>query len=84
MIVSAVGMFSSVLQKFVSYKYKDNVSLNIVQLSLETSIIFSSVIFIFMFNNTNYNTLISDTCSPYMEIPEKTDIDHMYTMRNPR
>lgn len=84
MIISALGMFSSVVQKLVSYKYKDNVSLNFVQVGLESSIIVSSILFIIMYNNTNYNTLISDTCSQYIEILNTADVDHMYTMRNPR
>ena len=39
-----------------------------------------------MFNNRNYNTLISDLCGPFVEMDAQTidDVDHMYTMRNPR
>jgi len=86
MVISCIGMFSSVVQKLVSYKYKDNVTLNVVQIGLEASITVSSFIFIIMYSNTSFNTLISDTCGKYIEIDAETinDVDHMYTMRNPR
>lgn len=61
-------------------------TLNFSQIGLELSIFVSSILFIVMFNNRNYNTLISDLCGSYVEMDAQTidDVDHMYTMRNPR
>lgn len=68
MIISATGMAASVIQKMVSYKYKDNVTLNMSQILLEFSIAVTSIIFIILYNNHDYNTLISDICGPYTEM----------------
>ena len=86
MIITCIGMLSSIIQKLVQLKYKDNVSLNFSQISLEFSLFVTSILFIVMFNNHNYNTLISDMCGPFLEMDAQTidDVDHMYTMRNPR
>ena len=62
MILTCIGMISSIIQKFVQYKYKDNVTLNYSQIFLEFSLFVTSILFIVMFNNYNYNTLISDMC----------------------
>lgn len=86
MILTFVGMIASIIQKLVQYKYKDNVTLNLSQISLEFSMVITSILFIVMFNNHNYNTLISDMCGPYVEMSAQVidDVDHMFTMRNPR
>jgi hypothetical protein len=86
MIISAVGMVPSILQKTVHFIYKDNVTLNITHIVLELSISLTSMLFILMFSNKNDNTLITDVCSPYVELTDEVmkNVNHMYTIANPR
>lgn len=62
MLLTNIGMIASVIQKLVSYKQKDNVTLNLSQITIEFSFAITSNIFVQLFNNSNYNTLISDVC----------------------
>lgn len=72
MIISAVGMLTSIFQKIVHFIYKDNVTLNITHMMLELSICITSVLFIYMYSNKNVNPLISDVCSPFVEMDPDT------------
>ena len=59
-IVSAIGMFSSALQKLVVYRIKDNVQLAYTHLLLEVLICFVSCMYILRLNDTvNLDTLLS-------------------------
>lgn len=79
-------MLTSIFQKIVHFIYKDNVTLNITHMMLELSICITSVLFIYMYSNKNVNPLISDVCSPFVEMNPETiqTVDHMYTISNPR
>jgi hypothetical protein len=66
MFITSIGMLTSILQKIVHFVYKDNVTLNITHMVLELSICITSLLFIFMYNNSNVNPLISETCSPFV------------------
>jgi hypothetical protein len=72
MIISAIGMVTSILQKMVHFVYKDNVTLNFTHIALELSISITSLMFILMFSNKNLNPLITDVCSPYVEMTDDT------------
>lgn len=85
MVISAVGMVTSILQKTVHFVYKDNVTLNITHIMLELSICLTSLLFIFMFSNKTHSPLITDVCSPYVEMTDEVmkNVNHMYTIANP-
>lgn len=68
MFITSIGMVASILQKIVHFVYKDNVTLNITHMILELSICITSLLFIFMYNNNNVNPLISEICSPFVEM----------------
>ena len=60
-------MMTSVLQKFLTLKFKDNVTIQYKQMVLEFSISSIGILFIIMYANTNYNTLIEENCGMVME-----------------
>jgi hypothetical protein len=66
-LVSGVGYFTSIVQKFTILKLKDNVDLSISHLLLESSIVAVTVIFTLMKFQTKPNTLITDVCSQVMQ-----------------
>jgi len=85
LIFNMVGNLTSVLQKFLVYKFKDNVTLPLKQMFLEGSIGFVGVVFMIMYNTTQFNTLITDECSQWVDI-DKADTDtinRIFTMRYP-
>jgi len=86
MVISAIGMVTSTLQKLVHFVYKDNVTLNLTHMVLEVSICATSLLFIIMYSNKNTNPLITDVCSPYVKMDNEMikNVDHMYTMVKPR
>lgn len=46
MLINTIGMFTSVLQKLVAFRFKDNVTLNYGQMSIEASISAVGIIFL--------------------------------------
>ena len=46
MIMNTLGMFTSVLQKLVAFRFKDNVTINYGQMSIEASISALGIIFL--------------------------------------
>lgn len=87
MLINTIGMFTSVLQKLVAFRFKDNVTLNYGQMSIEGSISAVGIIFLIQYNQTNVNTLISDVCGrviPGISPEDQYVIDKMFTMRYPR
>ena len=87
MLINTIGMFTSVLQKLVAFRFKDNVTLNYGQMSIEASISAVGIIFLIQYNQSNVNNLISDVCGrviPDISPEESYVIDKMFTMRYPR
>jgi len=85
-ILNTIGCVASLIQKFLIYRNKNNVALNINQISLELTCVVTGILIIQLYQNTKFNTLLTDTCSKVMEISEADTqiIDKVYTMRNPR
>lgn len=87
MLINTIGMFTSVLQKLVAFRFKDNVTLNYGQMSIEASISAVGIIFLIQYNQSNINNLISDVCGrviPDISPEDSYVIDKMFTMRYPR
>lgn len=87
MLINTIGMFTSVLQKLVAFRFKDNVTLNYGQMSIEASISAVGIIFLIQYNQSNINNLISDVCGRVISDISAEDsyvIDKMFTMRYPR
>ena len=55
-------MFTSVVQKLTIFRVKDNVTLNYIQMGLETSIVIVGILVILLWNGTVDNTMVSDIC----------------------
>ena len=86
MIINTLGMFTQVVQKITTSRVKDNVALNVIQISLEGSIAAVGILFLYAWSSTDNNTVISDTCGRVISIngADKLQADKMYTMKNPR
>jgi len=65
---------------------KDNVTLNLVQISLEASIAAVGILFIVTWNTKLTNRTISDVCRTAVNISQSDadQADLMYQMKNPR
>lgn len=61
-IINTLGMLTSVTQKLTIFRVKDNVTLNYIQMGLETSIVLVGVLVIFIWNESATNTMVSDKC----------------------
>ena len=66
-LVSGVGYFTAIIQKFTILKLKDNVELSYSHLILEFSIVVVTVLFFMMKMTTDSNPLITDVCSQVMQ-----------------
>ena len=66
-LVSGIGYFTAIVQKFTILKLKDNVNLSFSHLILEFSIVIVTVLFCMMKFTTESNTLITDICSQTMQ-----------------
>jgi len=84
-IFNTFGMATSVVQKMVIYRVKDNVTLNVSQIFLEASIATVGLLYIITYNSSAINNLLSDTCRSV--IPELTTdqafaLDKVFTLTN--
>jgi len=78
-------VFTTIVQKVLIFRFKDNVKLNYVTLLFEVSILTTGILFLFKIVDGDLNQLISDKCDGYLEITdsEKSAIDLVFTLRNP-
>mmetsp|Transcript_30411 Transcript_30411/g.46587 ORF Transcript_30411/g.46587 Transcript_30411/m.46587 type:complete len:375 (-) Transcript_30411:1435-2559(-) len=83
-ILSSIGGFVSFIQKLLTIKFKDNVSMSIGHILLQLSMALSGVLFVLSYYD-NKNSMMSDTCSKYISLSpdEVGTIDQIYTMRDP-
>jgi hypothetical protein len=86
LLFNTFGMMTSVIQKILTFRYKDNVTIPLGQMSLELSITVMGLIYLSIFTNSDYNTLMVDRCSMVVEIPEEniSAINKIFTMRYPK
>jgi len=85
LIFNTIGNLTSVIQKFLTFKFRDNVTLQVKQMVLEGSIGVVGIIFIIMYSTTRYNTMITDECSKVVDITgaDTDTINKIFTMRYP-
>ena len=84
-ILTSIGSFTSFFQKFLTFRFKDNVKLSPGQMLLEISMGITGLLFFFNYNSSNVNTMMSDHCRNYIDMDDG-DIyvmDHVYTLRDP-
>lgn len=73
-LVSGVGYFTAIVQKFTILKLKDNVELSVSHLLLESSIVIVTALFCLMKFTTESNPLITDVCKQAMTFtPEEVN-----------
>lgn len=63
MILTGVGFFTAAIQKFVTYRLKDNVQLNWGQIAVEILLAILSGAFVFSFNLVEARPILSKNCS---------------------
>ena len=78
--INTLGMTTQVIQKLVIFRIKDNVTLNYVHLSLETSIAVIGLLCINLWNNVKVNSVISDTCGRVGTVSGANSIDKVYSL----
>jgi hypothetical protein len=66
-MISGLGYFTAIVQKFTILKLKDNVELSISHLCLEFSVVAVTVVCLLISINNDQNTLITDKCSAVAE-----------------
>lgn len=86
LIFNTLGMLSSVIQKLLTYRLRDNVSIPFTNLLLESSIAAVGIIYIVAWNNTDFNPLIFENCSTAIDIPAEKEyaINKIFTLRYPK
>ena len=62
-MVSGIGYFTAIVQKFTILKLKDNVELSLSHLALEFSVVAVTALCVIIQANNSQNYLITDTCS---------------------
>jgi hypothetical protein len=85
-LLEVIGMMTSVLQRLIIYRFKDNVTLDMWHISLELSIVINSVFFLKETAKTsNFNTFISDSCDAVIKINKDNLLlmNQIYTQRQP-
>ena len=80
MLYSLVGFLTSIIQKIIVWKMRDNVELNVARIFLEIGLVVASFLFIRKEITDERNTLISDKCATVVDISmkEKENIDKTY------
>mmetsp|Transcript_12390 Transcript_12390/g.19306 ORF Transcript_12390/g.19306 Transcript_12390/m.19306 type:complete len:183 (+) Transcript_12390:4230-4778(+) len=79
-------MITSIIQRFITLKFKDNVTLDFMQVALEVSIVINGIFFMISINTQERNSLLSDFCGSKIFIADgdKDTIDYIYSLRHPR
>ena len=83
--INTIGVFTFIIQRLLTYRFKDNVQLSPLSLSFQLVALVTGIMVIVIAGNSNKNTLISDKCGEYIELSQddKESIDKIFTLRNP-
>ena len=65
---NTIGAVATMVQRLLTFKFKDNVKLDIGYLLFEASIIANGLITMQCYYNSYVNPLISDTCGSFVDI----------------
>jgi len=81
-LVSGIGYFTSIIQKFTVMRLKDNVQIAFGQLFLEFTIVIVTVLFTINNSGDVRNSLVTDTCRDYINVNEdqKQSVDYVFAL----
>mmetsp|Transcript_30416 Transcript_30416/g.46591 ORF Transcript_30416/g.46591 Transcript_30416/m.46591 type:complete len:134 (+) Transcript_30416:221-622(+) len=86
-LVNMLGTFTTMGQKLLTFRFKDNVQLDPLKILFDTSIVVNSALLLVCTQReTSINTVISERCSEFVEIPEadKFGVDRVFSLRVPQ